>query len=150
MGYIISLEVKYNMPYKKMENVNKFGFWAKCECGYIHKFKSSEINLKTSNGNSIEFNNVYECPQCGQIYDGISENKSNRKHEYSIIGLLITFILVVGIGYGGYQLLNSIFTPTQTVDYNHATNKQIDDFNKWQQKQEQQKWENSPAFPNNK
>jgi hypothetical protein len=138
------------MPYKKMENVNKFGFVAKCDCGHVHKFKSNEINLKTSNGASIEFNNIYECPKCGQKYNGIFENTSKRKNKYHPIGLLLTFILIFGIAYGGYYLLNSLFTPSQPVDYNHATNKQISDFNKWQQKQEQQKWENSPAFPNNK
>jgi hypothetical protein len=133
-----------------MEKVNKFGFIAKCDCGHIHKFKSNEINLKSSNGYSIEFNDIYECPKCGQKYNGIFENLTNRKHKYHPIGLLLTFILIFGIAYGGYHLLSSLFAPPQTVDYNHATNKQISDFNKWQQKQEQQKWENFPAFPNNK
>jgi hypothetical protein len=49
------------------------------------------------------------------------------------------------LSYGGYKVFNYVTTPNVT-DYKNATNKEIQDFNKWDQKQQQKKWEDSPAF----
>lgn len=133
-----------NMPYKKMEKVNKFGFIAKCDCGHVHRFKGNEINLSKSNGTTVIFNDIYKCPKCGQSYDGIFENIKNRK--YNIFGITLSVILAFGLLFGGYYILNAMFSPAPTTDLNHATNQQYNDFLKWDHKQQQQKYDNQPAF----
>jgi hypothetical protein len=137
----------FPVPHKKMEKVNRFGFIAKCDCGHVHRFKSKEINLEKSNASTVQFIKVYECPKCGQTYDGIFENISTRS-KYSITGISITIVLVLGLLGGGYYILNKMFAPSQPNDIEHATNKQLNDFYKWDHKQQQQKQDNSPAFNN--
>lgn len=135
-----------NMPHKKMEKVKKFGFIAKCDCGHIHRFKGIEINLSKSNGTTIEFNSIYKCPKCGQTYDGIFENITSKNKKYTTRGIIVSIVLVLGLFLGGYYILNSIFSPSQPTDFNHVTNKQLNDFYKWDHKQQEQKQDNSPAF----
>jgi hypothetical protein len=136
----------FPMPNKKMEKVNRFGFIGRCDCGHVHRFKGNEINLEKSNASTVEFITIYKCPKCGQTYDGIFENITTRNSKYSITGILISLVLVLGLLSGGYFILNAMFSPTQPTDIEHATNKQLNDFYKWDHKQQQQKQDNSPAF----
>lgn len=139
------------MPQKKMEKVRTFGFVAKCECGYQHKFKGTDFDLSKSDGSIAQLNTIYICPKCGESYNGIFENNIDRNAWYrriSPLGLVISAILIFGLLFGGYKIISAVSAPYETIDYNHATNKQIEDFNKWQQKQDKQQWENQPAFNN--
>jgi hypothetical protein len=136
------------LPHKKMEKVKAFGFAAKCDCGHQHKFKSSEIDLNKSDSSTAILKDIYVCPKCKTTYNGIFENIQNRNVWYrnlSPVGVLISIILLFGLSYGGYKVFNYVTTPNVT-DYKNATNKEIQDFNKWDQKQQQKKWEDSPAF----
>lgn len=141
-----------NMPHKKMKRIRTFGFVAKCECGHQHKFKGTDFDLSKSNASSAQFNNIYICPKCGESYDGLFENNIDRDVWYrrtSPLGWLISAIMIFGLLFGGYKIISAIFySPPTNTDFNKATNKQVEDFYKWQQKQDQQEWENQPAFNN--
>lgn len=133
--------------YKKMERVYTFGFVAKCDCGHVHKFKGRDIDLTKTNATIITFRNIYQCIQCGTLYDGIFEKRVNKNKKYTPFGLLITSILVISVLFGGYKLFNVVFQPIDT-NINHATNQQLNDFYKWDHNQQQEKRDNQPAFNN--
>jgi hypothetical protein len=133
-----------------MKKVKAIGFVAECDCGHKHKFKGSEIDLDKSDSATALFKNIYTCPDCNTTYNGIYEIIYDRNQWYknlSPIGVLVTLILVFGVLYGGYKTVNYITTPN-TTDYKNATNKELQDFDKWDQKQKQKEFEDSPAFNN--
>lgn len=141
--------------YKKMIKANKFGMVGICECGKEHKFKSSDIDLKESHGSVVSFKNTFECPSCKTHYNGIIENQKNRNSWYrnlSPIGVIVSFILVFGIGYGGYKFLGlfSSDSPSSTYydtgDPSDMTNKELDDFIEWKLNEKEKQLNNSPAF----
>lgn len=132
--------------YKKMENVRKLGFWARCDCGHEHKFKSSDVDTNLSDKTTIIFKNIYSCSKCGTEYNGIIENANARR--FSPIGMSVFILIVFGLLFGGYKLVSHITSPPTYHDLNHATKKEINNFYKWDEKQQQQKLDNQPAFNN--
>lgn len=140
------------MPHKKMEKIGTYGFIAKCDCGHEHKFKGTDFDLSKSNAATGILKDIYICPDCGTTYDGIFENKTDRDSWYrrtSPIGLLLSVIIIFGILFGGYKIINTISSPTPiNTDINKATNKELNDFYKWDEKQQQQKRDNQPYFNN--
>lgn len=131
-----------------MERIRTFGFVGKCDCGHEHRFKGNDINLTKSDASIVTFNNIYLCPNCGTIYDGMFENRVNRNKKYTPFGLLLTSVLIIGLLFGGYKLYG-VINPSIDTNINHATNKQLQDFYKWDQKQQQEKRDNQPAFNSN-
>jgi hypothetical protein len=141
----------FDKPYKKMERVSKFGFTARCDCGHEHKFKGADFDLNKSNGATAVFNIIYTCPKCGTQYDGIFENITDRNVWYrrlNPIGMIVTAVFVFGLLFGGYKVLSYFTSPPSYHDINHATNKELQDFYKWDEKQQQQKRDNQPALNN--
>jgi amino acid permease len=135
----------FPVPHKKMEAISRFRFIAKCDCGHIHKFKITDINLNNSKGTTVEFIAVYKCPKCGLNYDGIFQNITER-NQHSKFGIFISILLFIILFYGGHYLYNNFSSPSQPTDIEHATKKQLNDFYKWDHEQQQQKQDNSPAF----
>ncbi|WP_152681194.1 hypothetical protein [Neobacillus vireti] len=142
------------LPYKKMRKIGTFGFVAQCDCGHTHKFKGTDFDLSKSNASSAEFNELYTCPNCKTVYNGIFENIEDRNVWYrrtSPLGLLVSAIMILGLLFGGIKLLSTITifdTEPVNSDINKATNKELEQFYKWDQKQKQKEWENQPAFNN--
>jgi hypothetical protein len=135
-----------NMPHKKMKKLNRLGFVGKCDCGHVHRFKGKEIDLDKSNGATTTFKDVYKCLKCGQTYDGIFQSIPDRDawhRKLSPIVTLITVILVFGLVFGGYKFITTVSqSPSQPTSINDMTNKQYDEFMKWDHDQQQKKWEN--------
>lgn len=138
------------IPCKKMGKINDFV--AVCDCGETYCFDKEDIDYNKSNASFLVFKEIYKCPQCGDIYDGIFENIFNRTNKFEENNKLIKPIIKVFLGvillFGVIYFIDRITSPTPTTDINHATNQQLNDFYKWDQQQQQQKWENSPAFNN--
>jgi hypothetical protein len=140
------------LPHKKMKKANKIGFVGECDCGHQHKFKSNEIDLDKSESSTILFKNVYTCPKCTTSYNGIFESIKDRNNKlpFSPTGSLFVILLIGGLVFGGYKIISPMFYshPTST-NINKATNKELDNFYKWDHEQQQKKRDNQPAFNNN-
>jgi hypothetical protein len=126
-----------------MKQVGKYNFVGECECGYKHSFKKNEINYKKSDASVAIFNNIFTCPECKTEYDGMFVTiKSNNKLGFSPTGTLIVVLLLGSLAFGGYKVLSPIFNHPESKT---ITNKEYQDFKKWDQKQKQKEWENQPV-----
>jgi hypothetical protein len=122
-------------------------FVAECNCGYIHKFKKKNIDFNKVNDYLIPFNDVYKCPKCGKSYDGIFKTIPDTQiMKANSLKFFVSIILLMGLVFGGYFLFDKVFPPSSTNNETHMTNKELNDFLKWDHEQQQKKWENQPAF----
>jgi hypothetical protein len=72
-----------------------------------------------------------------------------KKLGFSLTGTLLVILIVGGLAFGGYKIIAPTpNSPSDTTNFNKATNKELDDFYKWDKKQQEQKRENQPAFNN--
>lgn len=140
------------MPYKKMEKVNKLGLFAKCDCGHEHKFNGNDIDLDKSDSITAVFKTIYTCPDCKTKYNGIYENHNVTRDSWhrrlSPVGVVLSAILVFGLIFGSVKIIKLFTPPPIETDVNKMTNKEYGDFKKWEQKQEQKEQENLPVNNN--
>lgn len=79
-----------------------------CKCPACAVEYPSETNAKTrveyakKQGNAVRF----ECPSCGKV-NAIHVNKIYTKSSKSIF-ILSILVFLIGIGFGGYYLMNQI------------------------------------------
>lgn len=134
-----------------MKQVGKYNFIGECDCGHKHDFKKNEINYQKSDASVALLKTIYICPDCKTSYDGIfmAIKNKNNKLGFSPTGTLVVLLILGGFIFGGYKVLSPIFnTSPSNTDINNATNRELNDFFKWDHKHQQQKRENQPAFNN--
>lgn len=134
------------LPYKKMIREKSFlGFSAYCDCGHKHTFSTKDLDINTKNLTEVKFKKVYTCPRCESEYDGMFDIPETSKWKnLSPIGVLLSIILLTGIGFGGFKFIDTlIIKPNQPKEFNEITNKEYQEFKEWEKEHDQQEFEDS-------
>ena len=140
-------------PFKKIiRKKTILGIVGVCECGHEHKFSAKDFNLESANKSIAFFKEIYTCPKCGNKYDGMYDTTSSNSifQNISIVGVLLTILMVVGLLYGGYKIVDAIAEKGKEheypKDFKDLTNRQLMELLEIEQKQKIKEWENKKAF----